>query len=814
MANRSFVALLALAAALPLHAVANTFCVGTVGALESALVSASGNNQDNDILVQQGTYALTNTVFYDGNGGHSLHLLGGYTAGCSAAGRVLAPANTVLDATGASGQFLFNTRGGDLTIEGLRWTKLNAPGLTGLALHQLDGYYGGKLTFRFNEIDHGSAGPALVELYVLNEVELSTNLVHDNTATDAIQLNGYGLAHGGRIVHNTVSANSGVGLHTDIAWRMLPLSLYNNILFGNSGAGLRVSKDPVFALNNTINSVIADGAQTYVTGSAGNSTSNPSLLPGTYGISSGSTALNSGVPFADAEPAQDILGVKRWYGSSPDRGAYEIVYSDLASFVVTKSGDSGTGTLRDAIHQANQTGGPSLITFQIGASCGPGGAPTVISLLSALENITVPLVIRGYSQPGAHANTLVTGFDAQLCIELSGSGTVDTALHIASGKPNARLDVSGIVFTWFHGTAVVLADGRGHYIHGNSFGVDAPGTGSVFPNAGNLLITGNARAATIGGPAASDRNLFGMANGAVVGNGMNLSSQDSYSVVRGNYIGTDSNGTVARGNSGSGIQILAGRHNLVAGNVIAANNVGIELVSSGLVDTSYNTIEANNIGVSATSTALGNNFAGIWVSAGATANNIGSSDPLIVANGNRISNNGGPGVWIDGTAGVYNGVFANAIGTNAGLAIDLDAQGHLANDSLDADAGPNDKQNYPVITRAIALTGGGMHVEGSLSAQPNTPYYISIYVSNACDASGYGPASSPVGTLPSATTNGTGQLSFSADVGKVSWSANGVVTATANDAGYNTSEISACKSYLQDRIFADGFEPPAPPPSK
>ena len=792
------------------HAGAATFCVGDVDSLVTALVNAGSNDQDNDILVQQGTYALKNAVFYDGNHGHALHVLGGYTAGCSAAGRTLAPANTVLDATAADGEFLFNTRGGDLTIEGLRWTKLNAPG-TALALHQLDGFYGGKLTFRFNEVDHGKAGPVLVELNVLDEAEISTNLIHDNTATEAVVLNGYTLARGARVVHNTITANSGIGLHTNANWRLQPLALYNNILYGNAGAGLHVSKSPVFALNNTVSAALTDAAQTYATGSLGNSSTDPGLVPGTYALTGGSAAVNSGVPFADVIPAQDILGVKRWYGSVPDRGAYELVYSDLSSFTVTSASDSGSGTLRDAIHQANLTNGPSVITFAIGSvSCGPGGGPTVIWLLSALEDITVPLVIHGYSQPGAHPNTKAVGFDAQLCIGLSGGGTLDTALHIASGKPNARLDVSGIIFSWFKSNAIVLADGRGDYVHGNSFGVDAPGTGSVFPNGGNLLLTGNARAATIGGPAPADRNLFGAANGAVLGNGLNLSGKDSYSVVRGNYIGTDANGTGNRGNSGGGIQLLASQHNLIADNVIGANNVGVELVSSGLVAAAGNTIQGNNIGMGATGGVLGNAFAGVWLSAGATDNDIGSSDPNIGANGNRIANNDGPGVWIDSSAGTYNSVFANAIGTNTGLAIDLDAQGHLANDNLDADIGPNDLQNHPAITRAIRLSTGGLHVEGSIAAKANTPYYISIYANTTCANGGYGPANVFVGTFLSNVTDGAGHLSFNTDVGTILLPLSGNVAATASDATYNTSEISACIPYLPDEIFADGFDPPPP----
>src|SRR5207248_6622024 len=68
-------------------------------------------------------------------------------------------------------------------------------------------------------------------------------------------------------------------------------------------------------------------------------------------------------------------------------------------FTVTNTNDSGTGSLRQAITDANVAGG--TITFNI-----PGGGVHTISPLSApLPNIAQSITIDGYTQPGSSPNT-------------------------------------------------------------------------------------------------------------------------------------------------------------------------------------------------------------------------------------------------------------------------------------------------------------------------------------------------------------------------------------------------------------------------
>ena len=86
------------------------------------------------------------------------------------------------------------------------------------------------------------------------------------------------------------------------------------------------------------------------------------------------------------------------------------------TFNVTKVTDAGPGSLRQALLDANGNVGADRIEFHIAGS----GVHT-IAPASDLPTITDPVTIDGYSQSGATPNTLATGNNAVLKIELSGA---------------------------------------------------------------------------------------------------------------------------------------------------------------------------------------------------------------------------------------------------------------------------------------------------------------------------------------------------------------------------------------------------------
>src|SRR5262249_49441438 len=83
----------------------------------------------------------------------------------------------------------------------------------------------------------------------------------------------------------------------------------------------------------------------------------------------------------------------------------------LTTYTVVNTNDSGAGSLRQAILDANADG--NLIQFNI-----PGAGVHTIAPTSALPPVSHAVALNGYSQPGASVNTLAVGSNAVLLIEI------------------------------------------------------------------------------------------------------------------------------------------------------------------------------------------------------------------------------------------------------------------------------------------------------------------------------------------------------------------------------------------------------------
>src|SRR5205823_5183540 len=81
--------------------------------------------------------------------------------------------------------------------------------------------------------------------------------------------------------------------------------------------------------------------------------------------------------------------------SSGNSSSCSFALSVVRRLVVLNTNDSGSGSLRQTITDANSTPGPDTITFLI-----DGSAPHTIAPLSQLPEITAPVIINGWSQPG------------------------------------------------------------------------------------------------------------------------------------------------------------------------------------------------------------------------------------------------------------------------------------------------------------------------------------------------------------------------------------------------------------------------------
>ena len=148
-------------------------------------------------------------------------------------------------------------------------------------------------------------------------------------------------------------------------------------------------------------------------------------------------------------------------------------------------------------HVAGQT---DTILFNI-----PGAGLHVVQPGSALDAITNPVVIDGYSQPGSKANTNPVGDsdNAQLEIELDGS-KVANAAGLAISAMNSV--VKGLVINRFNGGEIVIQGGGGSTISGDFLGILPDGTTGA--GGGNGVSVIDSPGNTIGGTDPASRNII------------------------------------------------------------------------------------------------------------------------------------------------------------------------------------------------------------------------------------------------------------------------------------------------------------------
>lgn len=201
-----------------------------------------------------------------------------------------------------------------------------------------------------------------------------------------------------------------------------------------------------------------------------------------------------------------------------------------------------------------------------------------------------------------------------------------------------------------------------------------------------------------------------------------------------------------------------------------------------------NRVQGNFIGTDGTDTGLLNNSRGVQID-GAPDNTVGGTT---TGARNVISGNDGPGVFVKGNAATGNRILSNSVHSNGQLGIDLAASfapdGVTANDAGDGDTGPNNFQNFPVLSEAAKSGKKKTVVEGTLNSTANTTFTIQFFSSLETDSSGNGEGRRFLGQT-SVTTDASGNVSFTATTPRVA--AEQVVTATAtNETTGDTSEFS------------------------
>ena len=175
-----------------------------------------------------------------------------------------------------------------------------------------------------------------------------------------------------------------------------------------------------------------------------------------------------------------------------------------SAFVVTNVNDSGAGSLRQAILDANANPGVDLISFNIPVVA---GASFIIKPLSALPVISDSVIVDGYTQPLAVPNSSLPGVgnNATLLIQLDGTsaGAGVNGLNITSGGSTVR----GLVIHSFSGDGITLSGAGGNIIEGNFVGIDSSGT-TAPGNSGRGVHVNGPAGNTIGGTTPAAQNII------------------------------------------------------------------------------------------------------------------------------------------------------------------------------------------------------------------------------------------------------------------------------------------------------------------
>jgi hypothetical protein len=364
---------------------------------------------------------------------------------------------------------------------------------------------------------------------------------------------------------------------------------------------------------------------------------------------------------------------------------------------------------------------------------------------------------------------------------------------IGGGAPGRRNLISGNDLQGIH---IEGAAATGNLILGNLIGTRA--TGDLAIGNGTQLYLGDGIRIEGGGDNVIGGNTAKLRN-VISGNfddGIDIRDGSTGNSVKGNLIGVRASGRAALGNGADGVYIENASQNVIGGlgsgdaNVIGSNGYnGVFLYG----DSDSNAVLGNFIGTNSQGDNLGNGFFADFADGIFLAQFGGAAGPSgNTLQANKIAFNADSGIAIDvaltatttvGNLITRNSVYGNG-GADGGAEIDLASNGVTPNDADDADAGPNNLQNFPVILTHVINDGGTRTLTGSFDGAPNTTYRLEFFASPAA-----GEGRQFLGTVP-VPTGGDGTATWFFTYTPVSGMPFITITATNLDT-LDTSEFSA-----------------------
>ncbi len=322
------------------------------------------------------------------------------------------------------------------------------------------------------------------------------------------------------------------------------------------------------------------------------------------------------------------------------------------TYKVTTNADTGTGSLRWAIREANRHAGADSIVFAAGMKGRLMTPDTPLPAVTDAET-TIDGDINGDGQPDVQIDGMLGSQEAGLGIKAD------------------HCTISGLAITGCKNPAIFIVDASYCTVRSCHIGVNLPGTAAVV-NVLNIVLY-RATHCTIGGTDPLQRNIIGCFSGGEAPGGVFL-MDSAYNTVVGNYIGLTRSGSAALGTGPAGVNIYGFSGGSI-GNRIGGTRSGSRNVIAGVKDgvlicgigISSNIIAGNTFGLAADGkTVIPVDEAGVRLGAGneplatVTHNTIGGTEP---AAANAFA--GTPvGVLVEGQATVGNLIEGNYFGSN------------------------------------------------------------------------------------------------------------------------------------------------------
>jgi hypothetical protein len=490
-------------------------------------------------------------------------------------------------------------------------------------------------------------------------------------------------------VAGTIVATIPVAQPVGLAYRIRVVSSNPVITGSNNGTNLSISSGtPAVPTANSASAITCNSFSANWSASAGAltyyldvSTVNTfaSFVSGFNNLNVGNvltysvTGLNAGVTYYYRVRTENGCGV-----SASSNVISALTAGASAIYVVNSTANSGAGTLRQAIIDANANCGHDLIRFQFGA-----GGPFTIALTTALPNLTdnEGVTIDGWQNAIGNNGTpnTIPVFNTTTGTPMNPVYKIIITSSVSGGGINIASDnniIQGLALTNIGVNAVNANDIAINIISGSNnsilgcyigMGVNGSAQGGTFTDMG-IQVSGSNN--MIGDGTAAGANLIaGLNGGATLGDGIRFTGAGATgNSVKGNIIGVQANGSanVAGNAMYNGVNFLAGSggNNTIGGilpgegNVISGNFKGIYLSSSNAIG---NTIVGNIIGPMANGTTVipsNTQVDGIWIS-GSSNNIIGGNTP---GARNIISANADEGIYMESAGSTGNIIKGNYIG--------------------------------------------------------------------------------------------------------------------------------------------------------